>query len=247
MGRGSHEVVGVVRQIVRYPVKSMAGEEASAARAGWHGVIGDRHYAFVRTGNTTHFPWLTARQAPALLRYVPSYVDPSDPGASPVVVRMPDGRIVPLDDPALRDSLAAIHGAPVHLMQLDRGAFDSMPLSVTSAASLAQLGARSGVTLDHRRFRQNVIIETYDTQPYVEDNWVGGLLIFGEGPEQVRVRVARRIPRCMMVNLHPDTGVQDPRVLREVARSRGACSGIYGSIDRVGTLRVDDVVRLIRD
>jgi len=36
-------------------------------------------------------------------------------------------------------------------------------------------------------------------------------------------------------------------VLREVARGRDTCSGVYGSIDRIGTLRVGDAVRLIRD
>jgi len=249
MGRGSADVVGVVRQVVRYPVKSMAGEEVAASRVGWHGLLGDRHYAFVRTGNTTHFPWLTARQAPVLLRHVPSYEDPSDPLTSPLMVRTPDGRVLPVEDVALCNSLAAAYRAPVHLMRLDRGAFDSMPLSVTSTASLAHLGARGspGQPLDHRRFRQNVLVETYDGRPYAEDDWVGGLLVLGEGPDQVRVRLARRIPRCMMINLHPDTGEQDPRVLRDVVRSRDSCSGVYGSIDRIGTLRVGDAVRLMRD
>lgn len=133
----SADIVGVVRQIVRYPVKSMAGEEITASRVGWHGLLGDRHYAFVCTGNTTHFPWLTARQVPALLRHVPSYEDPSDPITSPLMVRTPDGHVLSVDDVTLRDSLTAAHHAPVHLMRLDRGAFDSMPLSVTSTASLA--------------------------------------------------------------------------------------------------------------
>ncbi len=243
----SADIVGVVRQIVRYPVKSMAGEEITASRVGWHGLLGDRHYAFVCTGNTTHFPWLTARQVPALLRHVPSYEDPSDPITSPLMVRTPDGHVLSVDDVTLRDSLTAAHRAAVHLMRLDRGAFDSMPLSVTSTASLAHLGVRSGQPLDYRRFRQNVLVETYDGRPYAEDDWVGGLLVMGEGPDQVRVRLARRIPRCMMINLHPDTGEQDPRVLREVARSRDTCAGVYGSIDRVGTLRVGDAVRFIWD
>jgi len=49
------------------------------------------------------------------------------------------------------------------------------------------------------------------------------------------------------VNLHPDTAEQDPRVLKEVARSRNVCAGIYAAIDRIGTLRVGDRVRLVRD
>ncbi len=245
--RSADEVVGTVGRLFRYPVKSMAAEEVAETRVGWHGVLGDRHYAFVRTGNTTHFPWLTARQVPDLLRYQPRYADSSHPGTSPLSVRLPDGRELDVRDEAVRDTLVAAYGAPVHLMQVDRGAFDSMDLSVTTTASLLHLGARVGQELDPRRFRQNVIVETRDGQPYAEDAWVGGLLLFGEGPDAVRVRLARRIPRCMMINLHPDTTEQEPRVLKEVARSRDVCSGVYAAIDRVGVLRVGDSVRLVWD
>jgi len=238
----AYEVVGTVGRLFRYPVKSMGAEEVVETRVGWHSVRGDRHYAFVRTGNTTHFPWLTARQVPDLLRYAPRYADPSTPATSSVSVRLPDDRELDVRDEALRDTLGAAHGAPVHLMQVDRGAFDSMELSVTTTASLQHLGACVGQELDQRRFRQNVIVETCDGRPYAEDAWVGGLLLFGEGSDEVRVRLARRIPRCMVVNLHPDTAEQDPRVLKEVARSRNVYSGIYAAIDRIGTLRVGDSV-----
>lgn len=97
-----------------------------------------------------------------------------------------------------------------------------------------------------RRVRQNVIVETASGVPYAEDDWPGGLLTFGNGDDAVSIRVARRIPRCMMVNLSPDTAVQDPRVLKKLARSRDSCFGIYGAIDKTGIIRVGDVVRLQR-
>lgn len=131
-------------------------------------------------------------------------------------------------------------------MQVARGAFDDMELSVLSIASLCALSGDVGADLDVRRVRQNVIVETASGVPYAEDKWSGGLLTFGSGGDAVSIRVARRIPRCMMVNLCPDTSIQDPRVLKELARSRDSCLGIYGAIDKTGAIRVGDVVRLQR-
>jgi uncharacterized protein len=47
----------------RYPVKSMAGEALVAAEVSWHGLAGDRRWAFVRDGVVrSGFPWLTLRE-----------------------------------------------------------------------------------------------------------------------------------------------------------------------------------------
>src|SRR5215472_7829396 len=40
--------VGRVAGLWRYPVKSMAAEEARSAEVSWHGLAGDRRWAFIR-------------------------------------------------------------------------------------------------------------------------------------------------------------------------------------------------------
>ena len=42
--------VGRVAGMWRYPVKSMAAEALEWADVGWHGVEGDRRWAFIRDG-----------------------------------------------------------------------------------------------------------------------------------------------------------------------------------------------------
>ena len=42
------ELAGKVLDLYRYPVKSMAGERLEEIRLGWHGLEGDRRYAFMR-------------------------------------------------------------------------------------------------------------------------------------------------------------------------------------------------------
>jgi len=61
--------VGVIRQVARYPVKSMRGEALPTATLTLQGVAEDRRYAFVQAASRSAFPWLTARELPELLCY----------------------------------------------------------------------------------------------------------------------------------------------------------------------------------
>lgn len=69
--------VGRIVGLWRYPVKSMAAEALGRVDVCWHGLAGDRRWAFVRPGiPNSGFPWLTLREHPTLATYRPSFVDP---------------------------------------------------------------------------------------------------------------------------------------------------------------------------
>src|ERR1700756_892372 len=75
-------VVGRVVALRRYPVKSMAGEELDDAEVSWHGLAGDRRWAFIRDGQVrSGFPWLTIRERPEMARYRPFYTERARPNA----------------------------------------------------------------------------------------------------------------------------------------------------------------------
>ena len=61
--------LGVIRQLARYPVKSMQGEALPSAALTLQGLAEDRRYAFVQATSQSPFPWLTARELPELLYY----------------------------------------------------------------------------------------------------------------------------------------------------------------------------------
>ncbi|MGH2893554.1 MAG: MOSC N-terminal beta barrel domain-containing protein, partial [Solirubrobacteraceae bacterium] len=55
--------VGTLVGVWRYPVKSMAAEALTQAEVGWHGIVGDRRWAFIRPHmERSGFPWLTLRE-----------------------------------------------------------------------------------------------------------------------------------------------------------------------------------------
>ena len=240
----SRELVGTVAALYRFPVKSMGGESLERAPIYWHGLIGDRRQAFVKTGDLSGFPWLTARDLPELVHYTAYLADPANHRHSPVLVRTPSGDELPIESEALRELLERQYGAPIHLMRSGRGAQDAASISVVGLGTVRALGERIGQPMDVRRFRQNIYLETPGGEPDVEDGWLGRLLIFGDGEPAARVRLVRPDHRCMIVNLSPEHPGQNPAVLREIVQSRNNCLGLYASVEGTGTIHVGDAVYL---
>ena len=239
--------VGIVKTLYRYPVKSMRGEEIEASQVWWHGLEGDRKYAFVQSDNRSGFPWLTGREIPTLLRFQPYFTNSANVKYSPVRVKTPSGQDLSLESDALQQEIAQLTRLRFHLMQLGRGAVDSMAVSLISLASIQAISDRIGERfLDPRRFRANVLVETFDGAPFSEEEWLGGQLVFGERKDSARLHANRQNVRCMMINLDPDTARQNGKILRQVSQERDECAGIYGSVQAPGTIQVGDVIRLIR-
>jgi len=233
--------VGRIREIYRYPVKSMAGEALKTADLGWHGIEGDRRLAFVRSGIRAGFPWLTASKLPSLITYHPLR---SDGELLPSRVRTPSGEELPLDGDALRDEIGRAHGAPVSLMELRSGIFDDATVSIITSAAIQSVSAEAEVPVDVRRFRPNFVIETADGRPFPEDEWVGKTLRIGGAEDGAVVSVSMRDVRCMMLNLDPETAVQDPRLLKATVRLNQNCAGVYATVTRIGRVSVGEPVFL---
>lgn len=244
------KLVAHVKSIAIYPVKSMRGIAAEEAELYWYGLIGDRRYGFVQADNFQRFPWLTARELPDLVRYLPQFESDavSDRESSPVQVLSPDGMSYGITDPALSIRLAAAWGKPIRLMQLNRGMFDAAPISLMSTATVASLAEAYAGDLDERRFRQNLILQPIDqaAPSYIEDQWNNRTLRFGADPNQegCEILLHRPIARCQLINVDPETGLRDPAVLKAVNKNRDHCAGMYAWPRKLGKIKVGDPVYL---
>jgi uncharacterized protein YcbX len=239
--------LGGVSELVRYPVKSMAGIRTESAFLGWHGLAGDRRFAFRRIGDDSGFPWLTASRVAELLLYQPVGLDESSGEPLPTHVRTPAGAREELRSPELQREVGERLGSSVELMAIRSGIFDAAPVSVIALATIAGIGSGAGISLDRRRFRANIVLDTRDCAPFLEDGWVGGTLLFGKTKPRPAVRVTECDVRCMMINLDPDTASQDARVLKTVVRLNENNAGVYGIVVQTGTIRVGDPVSLLLD
>ena len=237
--------IATVARLYIYPVKSMAGVPVEEAHVGVNGLLGDRRYAFVRAeqSGTNSFPWMTARQASRMLLYRPRFAQPPTPEqAEPAVqVRTPEGAELAVTDPALHEELADSFQQSLFLLNNANGIFDCQHISIFSLATMGALAEESGSSIDPRQFRANVYIEPANGRAFEEEQWAGSVLQLGN---DVLAAVTNRDPRCMMINLNPDTVTQDARVLRTVAQKHDGQIGMYANVVRGGVVRVGDRVEI---
>ncbi len=132
--------------------------------------------------------------------------------------------------------------------------FDFSALHILAAASMRSLSAAlGGVSVDVRRFRPNLVIETDDgTADYPDNQWSESVLRIGGSLE---VRGIMPTMRCVMVTLPQGELSRSREVLQTLNRmnrlevpSMGSypCIGVYARIVRAGTVSEGDQV-VVRD
>jgi len=124
------------------------------------------------------------------------------------------------------------------MMQLRHGIFDEASVSVIASDTVREIGRLAGRSLDMRRFRPNVVVRLLRPVAFQEDEWLGGVLSFGEADDAPAIAVTMRDERCSMVNLDPDSASSAPEVMKAVVRANQNNAGIYGAVTRIGRLAV---------
>jgi uncharacterized protein YcbX len=230
-----------VREIWRFPIKSMGGERVEQVAVTETGIIGDRAWGLrdVETGMI-----LTGRREPRLLMATAAIEERSP------VVHLEDGRRLTTDD-----ELSEWVGRPVELVAADStpgtyenprdtereenwvswqgpvGSFHDTPLriSMVSKASLADYEAK--------RFRINLILDGADdslseTALIDRDVTVGSVGLHLRAP----------ITRCVMITRAQPGLAADRSVLKRLVRERDNLMGVGAKVYRDGTLAVGDAV-----
>jgi len=230
--------VGEVEALFRYPVKSMSGEPLEVADLGWHGLDGDRRLAFRRLDDRGGFPWLTATQLPELILFAPQRRGAAVEGNLPTHIRTPEGEELPVFDQKLAMEVGRRHGSPVEMTHLSRGIFDEASISVITSATVGEIGRLASQPSDVRRFRPNILIASQRSVPFEEEEWVGGILSFGETNEAAAIGIINRDERCSMVNLDPGSARPAAEMLKAIVRVRDNKAGVYGTVTRRGRLAI---------
>lgn len=230
--------IGEVEALFRYPVKSMGGEPLQQAELGWYGIPGDRRLALRRTEDRGDFPVLSASSLPDMVRFTPLRQGTGNQADLPTHIRTPEGLDLAVFGEELAAEIGRRLGSPVQMMQLRHGIFDETPLSVITTGTVAEVARLAAQSPDVRRFRPNILVRGLRSVPFEEDEWVGGVLSFGEGSEAAAAFVTMRDERCSMVNFDPDSARPAPEVLKAIVRERQNKAGVYGTVLRCGKLSV---------
>lgn len=152
-------------------------------------------------------------------------------------------------------------GEPVHLVATDTpgDAVDVHPVTLVSSATVEHLRrvTPDGDRLDHRRFR--MLVEVDGCGVHEEDGWVGRRVRLGGAT----VRVVGPVPRCVVTNQDPATGVVDFRTLKAITTYRGELAadpstpvahlpdggavlfGLYATVETPGPVLLGDDVEVL--
>lgn len=228
------------------PVKGTRHLVHDRLRLDAQGPVGDRQWCLVDVGARRV---LRTVQHPSLI----SVVAPADggvleltlPGGESVAAApAPTGETVTCDywgrsvELSLTDGphaeLVSRHlGQDVRLAAAPRGGVVfAAPVTLVGTASLRELGA----DVEGARFRATLVVET--DEPWIEDTWLG---------DEVRVggavlRIGGPVPRCAVIDHHPETGVKDRRLLKALAGTRPTNTagepmfGVYAEVVRAGVV-----------
>lgn len=224
-------VSGVVREIWRYPVKSLAGEQIDDSNVTELGLEGDRRWALVDSLPNRAGKLLTIREHERLLTYRARLV------RGEVDVETRAGDIRPLDSSFVQE-LTEQAGRALELRDHIGGNFDDSPVLMVNLATVVAFEHEAGMRVDHRRFRANFYVE--GLEPDDELAWLGHQIAVG----QVRLEVTKRCDRCVIITRDPDTTVASPSLLRVLTEKRDVCMGVYCRVTTPGWVSVGDAVGL---
>ncbi len=265
--------VGSVVSLWRYPVKSMIGEELSVSDITERGMLGDRGYALVDRVTGKVASAKNPRRWGKLFDFRASFVDsPRTDGRLPAVrITLPDGTSVTSEQPEADGLLSEALGAQVMLTtssvedpsyeeywpvvegltNRERVTNESMPphtffdlgvihlLTTTTLDRLGELYPEG--RFDARRFRPNIVVEpSTPAKDFVENGWVHRVLHIGE----VRLGITKSCKRCVMTTLSQGDLPQDLGILRAAVRYNRASVGVYASVERGGSIKRGDSVRV---
>jgi uncharacterized protein len=224
-------IAGRVGALLRYPVKSMGGEELAEVEVQPRGLAGDRAWAVytddggIGSGKSTR----RFRRVDGLLEWRAELA-----GTAPVIAS-PTGERYSAEDAGARLSAALDRPLAVR-PEGDVPHHDESPVHLLTSASLTSLGNLLGGRVDVARFRPNVVLDV-PGEGFPEDAWVGRELALGD---DVVLRLGPGMPRCVMVGLPQGDLRKDKNILRTLAQERDLSFGLQASVVQGGLVRVGD-------
>jgi uncharacterized protein YcbX len=117
MSEATHNNLGSVVSLWRYPVKSMMGEELNATFVTHRGLLGDRAYALVDSSNEKVASAKNPRKWAKLLDFRATLAQPPRTAENipPVRLALPEGTIVTSEEPDIDQILSGVLGREVTL------------------------------------------------------------------------------------------------------------------------------------
>ncbi len=218
--------------LLRYPVKSMAGEPLIQATLTPYGLAGDRLYAFESPKAPPGMLRVSGRERRQLLAY----------HAHNQTVTTPEGITLLIASPELLEHLRTQLGSPaLTLTHALCPQTDCRPLSLLSLQTIAQLSQELVTLVDLLRFRPNLLLDLPNAPGFHEDTLVGRTLQIGS---TARIQILERDPRCRLITFNPADPQSPPDValIQHLHRHHQSRAGVYAQVLTPGKIQAGDPI-----
>lgn len=274
MSNAPQAVVGSVASLMRYPVKSMMGEELNSCEVGIGGRLGDRAYALVDRSTGKVASAKNPAKWPQLFDFRAAFIELPRAAArrAPVRITLPDGSMVSSDQGELDEVLSRVFSRDVTLAATP----PQVPTleeywpdieGLTYRETVTEEAMPQGTFFDFAEVHLlttatiNQLRELYPQGRFEVRRFRPNIVVtpaaiekgFVENEwvkrtlvigEVVRLTVVGPCPRCVMTTLSQGDLPKDPGILRTAAQHNQASVGVYATVVQGGTIRRGDVVRL---
>jgi uncharacterized protein YcbX len=236
-------IIGNVKEIIRYPVKSFHGEKINKVKVLGHGLYGDRSHGFM----TEEGRYLTQTQLPEMTTFKARFKGDEQPEAYPSVeVISAEGKVFAFEDTALLDWLERLYKKRLtrikhHPAYTPFGAIEVENILLVTDSSIKYISHVLNKEVNHLRFRPNIVIDLYNKKPFSEQTWVGKRLKIGD----VEVVIKKGCKRCSIINIDPSSGIIDRTVLKTVFKENQNIFGVYAAVLKEGSVKTGDMIILL--
>lgn len=224
------ESFGVLTRILRFPVKSMRGEDVDVSDLTINGLAYDRLFAFETESAPPGMLRVSGTERQQLLRFQAKHT------STGVQVLTPAGEKYAVRSPELIVSMSGFSG--LKLTYKSTPQTDCRPLSLISFQTINFLAEELGEELDPLQFRANLYVNVQEL--FAEDLLVGQTFQIGSS---ACIRILERDPRCRFITYNPVTTEPIPRLMSLLHRHHQGRAGVYARVVCPGQIHIGDEIR----
>ncbi len=242
--------IGSVKQILRFPVKSMGGESLNTTYVDENGVKGDRIFALkeLETGFIVSAKnpkkWKAIIELEAFLENeklktrqiqtrqvfdnendITNLIEKLTSRKVSLVSNSNQQEIREADRSPIEQVGSDIRQEPLASASQKGHFFDFAPIHIITTSSLNQIRKYYPQgKFDLKRFRPNIVIDTEDKTGFVENKWLGKTLHIGAG---LQIKIIEPCPRCVVTTLKQGELEKDNEILKTIVRHNQVESYTY--------------------
>lgn len=233
--------IGSVKQILRFPVKSMGGENLSTTYIDENGVKGDRIFALkeLETGFIVSAKnpkkWKAIIELEAFLEGeklkirqietgqvfdnendITNLVEKLTSRKVSLVANSNTQEIREADRSPIERIGSIINEEPLASASKVGHFFDFAPIHLMTTSSLKTMSQfYPKGKFDLKRFRPNLVIDTSDKTGFIENEWLGKILQIGT---DVQIKIIEPCPRCVVTTLQQGELEKDNEILKTIVQ-----------------------------